>query len=152
MRLPTFAFSLFFFLLFLLSTLFPFLPSPLPLSPSLSLRPFKEKRNCILYAYVNRASLPTRVSDLFFKWKKTKGNEDEFDCSQGISTVKLRVCRMYPSNNAFIRSTGASISNTPTIISSVVTRGRDMSRIAPMIALLRVRGSVISRRANHPAA
>lgn len=73
MRLPTFAFS--FFLLFLLSTLFPFLPSPLPLSPSLSLRPFKEKRNCILYAYVNRASLPTRVSDLFFKWKKTKGTK-----------------------------------------------------------------------------
>lgn len=57
MRLPTFAFSFFFFLLFLLSTLFPFLPSPLPLSPSLSLRPFKEKRNCILYAYINRASL-----------------------------------------------------------------------------------------------
>lgn len=148
MRLPTFAFSFFFFFYFFCFLLF--FPFSLPLS--LSLRPFKEKRNCILYAYINRASLPTRVFDLFFKWKKTKGNEDEFDCSQGISTVKLRVCRMYPSNNAFIRSTGASISNTPTIISSVVTRGRDMSRIAPMIALLRVRGSVISRRANHPAA
>lgn len=90
MRLPTFAFSFFFFLLFLLSTLFPFLPSPLPLSPSLSLRPFKEKRNCILYAYINRASLPTRVSDLFFKWKKTKGTKTNLivrKASQRLSYV-----------------------------------------------------------------
>lgn len=90
MRLPTFAFSFFFFFYFFCFLLFPFLPSPLPLSPSLSLRPFKEKRNCILYAYINRAFLPTRVSDLFFKWKKTKGTKTNLivrKASQRLSYV-----------------------------------------------------------------
>lgn len=84
MRLPTFAFSFFFyFFCFLL-----FFPFSLPLS--LSLRPFKEKRNCILYAYINRASLPTRISDLFFKWKKTKGTKTNLivrKASQRLSYV-----------------------------------------------------------------
>lgn len=85
MRLPTFAFSFFFFYFFCFLLFFPF---SLPLS--LSLRPFKEKRNCILYAYINRASLPTRVSDLFFKWKKTKGTKTNLivrKASQRLSYV-----------------------------------------------------------------
>lgn len=91
MRLPTFAFSFFFFFYFFCFLLFPFLPSPLPLSPSLSLRPFKEKRNCILYAYITTVPLCRHVFWTYSlngrKRKGTKTNLIVRKASQRLSYV-----------------------------------------------------------------
>ena len=57
-----------------------------------------------------RSVCPTRLN-----LEETKDRRDKVDCSQGISTINT--CAKYPKKNASIRSTGASINSSRSIIS-----------------------------------